>query len=269
MAATPLTTKTFCKQWAPLFGAGMIGIASLGPALRPLINKQRGKLPPQLRELSDAQLVAISSIQPAVLLGIAVAQGVVLAPKLGFRSHIVAAATGHASLAENLTPELPAAVAVGTGCALAVLALDAASRPWMPPELDEWAKEQPRTLGTTASGILYGGITEELLMRWGLLTLLTWAGTRAVGNADSGPSPAVVWSAITLTALIFGAGHLPATAAVAPLTGPLVARALVLNGLFGIGAGWLYWRRSLEAAMAAHATGHVVFALAAQAGLAD
>lgn len=268
MAATPFTTSSFWKQWAPLFGAGMIGIASLGPALRPLINKQRGKLPPQLHELSDAQLVAISSIQPAVLLGIAVAQGVALAPKLGFRSHIVAAATGHASLAENLTPELPVAVAVGTGCALAVLALDAASRPWMPPELALLAKEQPRTLGTTASGILYGGITEELLMRWGLLTLLTWTGTRVVGK-DTSLSPTLVWSAITLTALIFGAGHLPATAAVAPLTGPLVARALVLNGLFGIGAGWLYWRLSLEAAMVAHATGHVVFALAAQAGLAD
>jgi len=64
-----------------------------------------------------------------------------------------------------------------------------------------------------------------------------------------------------MAALIFGAGHLPATAALVPLTPLIVARALVLNGVFGIAAGWLYWRHSLEAAMLSHATGHVVFTI--------
>jgi len=29
-------------------------------------------------------------------------------------------------------------------------------------------------------------------------------------------------------------------------------RAIVLNGLVGVIAGWLYWRRGLESAMVAH-----------------
>ena len=57
--------------------------------------------------------------------------------------------------------------------------------------------------------------------------------------------------AIALAALAFGAGHLPATARLAPLTPPVVLRALALNGVAGGVYGWLSWRRGLEAAMLA------------------
>ena len=256
----------FWKRWAPLFGAGMAGVASLGPGLRPLIEKQRPNLPPALRDLSDARLIALASIQPAVLVAAAAAVGVALAPPLGFHSHLAAAAAGDEALLEAIAPEVPLAAAVGAGCGLLVLALDRALRPAMPPELHAFMEQQPRTIGTTISGLLYGGITEELLMRWGLMTMFVWAGTRVVGNQQGEPDPAVVSAAIALTALLFGAGHLPVAAKVAPLTAPLVARTLVLNGIFGVATGWLYWQRSLEAAMVAHASGHVVFALAALAG---
>ena len=256
---------SFWKRWAPLFGAGMAGVAALGPGLRPLIEKQRPNLPPSLRDMSDARLIVLSSIQPAVLVAAAAAAGVALAPSLGFHSHLVAAAAGDAALPAALAPEVPLAAAVGAGCGLVVLGLDRALRPSMPAELRAFVAQQPRTIGTTVSGLLYGGISEEILMRWGLMTVFVWAGTRAVGDEQSEPRPAVVSAAIALTALLFGAGHLPVAAKVAPLTAPLVARTLVLNGIFGVATGWLYWRRSLEAAMVAHAMGHVVFALAALA----
>ena len=57
---------------------------------------------------------------------------------------------------------------------------------------------------------------------------------------------------MTVTALLFGLGHLPATAVVWPLTPLVVARALLLNGLGGLVFGWLYWRRGLLAAIVAH-----------------
>ncbi len=256
----------FWKRWAPLFGAGMAGVAALGPSLRPLIEKQRPDLPPALRDLSDARLIALSSIQPAVLVAAAAAVGVAVAPPLGFHSHLAAAAAGDEALLEAIAPEVPLAAAVGAGCGLLVLAFDRALRPSMPPELHAFMEQQPRTIGTTVSGLLYGGISEEVLMRWGLMTVLVWAGTPAVGGEHGEPDPAVVSAAIALTALLFGAGHLPVAAQVAPMTAPIVARTLVLNGIFGVATGWLYWRRSLEAAMVAHGTGHVVFALAALAG---
>ena len=68
----------------------------------------------------------------------------------------------------------------------------------------------------------------------------------------------VEWAAIVVTALVFGIGHLPATAAVLPLTPLVVARALLLNGLGGLLFGWLYWRRGLLAAMLAHFSADVV-----------
>jgi membrane protease YdiL (CAAX protease family) len=70
-----------------------------------------------------------------------------------------------------------------------------------------------------------------------------------------------MWTANVLAALLFGALHLPFTATIVAITPALVARALLLNGLAGVIFGWLYWRRSLEAAMVAHATVHVALTL--------
>ena len=59
-------------------------------------------------------------------------------------------------------------------------------------------------------------------------------------------------TSIGLAAGLFGLGHLPATAALLPLTPAVIARALILNGIPGVVFGWLFWRRGLEAAMVAH-----------------
>ena len=67
---------------------------------------------------------------------------------------------------------------------------------------------------------------------------------------------------IIVAAFVFGAGHLPAAATVAPLDAALVTRILLLNGLAGIVYGTLFWQRSLESAMAAHMATHVAFAVA-------
>ncbi|MCK7526806.1 MAG: hypothetical protein MZV64_59015 [Ignavibacteriales bacterium] len=43
-----------------------------------------------------------------------------------------------------------------------------------------------------------------------------------------------------------------------PLTPLVITRAIVLNGLAGIGFGWLYWKRGLEFAMIAHFSADIV-----------
>ena len=67
-----------------------------------------------------------------------------------------------------------------------------------------------------------------------------------------------MWPAIVLSNIAFGAGHLPATRAMVPLTPNVVARALVLNSIVGVPCGYLYWKKGLEAAMIAHGTADVV-----------
>jgi membrane protease YdiL (CAAX protease family) len=73
------------------------------------------------------------------------------------------------------------------------------------------------------------------------------------------------WSAIVIAAVLFGAGHLPATAALTPLTLVVVSRAIVLNGIAGVAFGVLYWRNGLEAAMLAHFGSDVVLHVLAPA----
>jgi membrane protease YdiL (CAAX protease family) len=108
------------------------------------------------------------------------------------------------------------------------------------------------------AGVVYGGVTEELLTRLFLVSLLAW-GLGFVWKAPSGlPAAGAFVVAIVLAALLFGALHLPATAAIAPLSLMLVTRALLLNGIAGVVFGFLFWRYGLEAAMFAHASAHLV-----------
>ena len=82
---------------------------------------------------------------------------------------------------------------------------------------------------------------------------------------DGRPSVPVLWVANIIAALLFGLGHLPITSALAPLTPLIIVRAVVLNGLLGIGFGYLYCTRGLESAMLSHFSAdlllHVVLAI--------
>ena len=98
----------------------------------------------------------------------------------------------------------------------------------------------------------YGGIDEEILLRLGLMSVLALALRAVVRKHDADLSPAIFWIANILAALLFGLGHLPATAALVPLTAAVVLRAIVLNGVAGIVFGVLFRRYGLEWAVVSH-----------------
>jgi len=107
--------------------------------------------------------------------------------------------------------------------------------------------------------VLYGGITEEVLLRWGLMTALVWLWWRLVQGRRGSPRTIDYWLAIVVSALLFGAGHLPAAAMlVGELTGDVVLFVVGANTAFGLVFGYLFWRYGLEAAMIAHVSAHVV-----------
>jgi membrane protease YdiL (CAAX protease family) len=111
----------------------------------------------------------------------------------------------------------------------------------------------------------YGGIGEEILLRLGLMSVLAWLGHFVSKTDDGRPTLVVLWTANILAAVLFGLGHLPATAALFPITPLVVTRAIVLNGFIGIVAGYLYFEHGLEAAMLSHFSAdivlHVILAL--------
>ena len=111
----------------------------------------------------------------------------------------------------------------------------------------------------------YGGIAEEIQLRLLVMSLFAWLGSFISKTSEGKPTSAIFWIANILAAILFGLGHLPATAALIPLTPLVITRAIVLNGLGGIAFGYLYWKRGLESAMIAHFSAdivlHVLFAL--------
>jgi len=96
-------------------------------------------------------------------------------------------------------------------------------------------------------GIFYGGITEEIIMRWGLLSLI------ALGLSKLSHHRFALKLAVVLTAALFAAGHLPALFLVSPEPGSLaLVRTFGVNFFAGLFFGYAYTRASLEAAFSAH-----------------
>ena len=252
------------KSFLALFGLGLLGILSLVPYARRQVEKAIGKAP-ETQKLPAPLLVVLALVQSAVLLALAVFGGLKLAPRLGLRSHVASWAGGGGTeratggLGEESRLALVGALLTPTLIFLG----EALFRPWTGEALARLEEELPRTRSLTLMGVLYGGITEELLMRWGLVSLFARLLQRVRGDGDRETSPAapVMWGAIGIAAVLFGVGHLPAVAALVTLTPALITRTILLNTAGGAIFGFLYWKESLEAAMLAHGGSHVIMSL--------
>lgn len=187
---------------------------------------------------------------PAILLILMALAGAWAAPKLGLRSVLV--------LGSRIGwRELAYWAGAGLAAGLAVAKLDHALAPL-------WAVEgvaslrEGRTAAMVALGVLYGGMVEEVIFRWGLLALV------ALGLMRVLPRRAALWGAAGIAALAFALAHLPAVAmGVEAVTLPLFLRTLLWNAALGLIYGAALLRQGLEAAMLAHAATHLGFALAA------
>src|SRR5699024_8515800 len=101
--------------------------------------------------------------------------------------------------------------------------------------------------------MIYGGITEELMLRLFGMTFIVWVLAVIMRREKETIPPSFYYIAIFLTAILFGIGHLPATMELfGELSAIIVTRAIVLNGLVGVWFGYLYWRKGLEYAIIAH-----------------
>jgi membrane protease YdiL (CAAX protease family) len=262
MTGTGAPPGSFARRFARLYLAGLLGIATLPIALVPLLRLSEAKLP-----MSVPAATALALIQPAVLLAAAVALGCTLAHKLQLKS-LIANAADVASAWRSVRPQLIAALALGAAGGAVVLMLDQLVFKLLMPEwfaraaaleLDPWTG--------LVVGVLYGGIAEELLLRWGLMTLLAWALWKLLRRRHVLPGNAVMLTAVLLAAVLFGLGHLPAAAQIAPLDALSTTRVLLLNFIPGVVSGWLFWRWHLEAAMLAHMGAHLAFFAVRLAGL--
>lgn len=200
----------------------------------------------------------LSIVNTMVLCGLAAAIGLWLGGKVGLGAPMLRDwLSGKPEAPRAFRAGLPLAIALGLVSGALILVVDiVAFQPFMPLPLVAIANfpNPPAWQGVLAS--FYGGINEELLLRLFLMSVLAWIGCKM--TRTSTPGPAVAWTANILAAVLFGLGHLPATAALYPLTAVVLARAIVLNGIGGVAFGWLYWRRGILLTMVAHFSADIV-----------
>lgn len=111
------------------------------------------------------------------------------------------------------------------------------------------------------TSVLYGGIIEELMMRFFFMTLIAFVIWKLFASRYSKENipTAVFVVANIIAALVFAALHLPATVAIfSKLTPVLVLRCFLLNGCFAVIFGELYRRYGIIYAMMSHAIFHIV-----------
>lgn len=229
-----------------LWLAGMLGVVVITATV----------LPRLLREMpfpAPLWVVLLASLaQSAVLVALAVWGGVSLAPAVGLRAPAFEAAATARPLGPALRPQLLPGLITGV---LGGVLLFAVIRGAPAALVEVQSRFNPPLLAR----VLYGGITEELLLRWGLMTALVWLAWRFLQCRQGTPRAAYLWLAIVVSSFLFGAGHLPAAAAlIGELSGSVIAFVVCANAAFGVLFGYLFWRYGLEAAMIAHATAHVV-----------
>jgi hypothetical protein len=201
---------------------------------------------------------ALSLINPTMLMIAALTAGYFLAPKVGLDAPFLRSwAQGRADFAvlqRQFGPSLTGAILVG-GSLLLYGSL-------FVPQLEAAAKPEAAALlefgFPAATRLLYGGIGEEIIMRWGLMSLIAWAGWKLVGKTAS-PSSSIMWIAIAISALLFGVGHLPVAFAIIDSPPALIIAAIIIfNGFAATIFGWLFWKYGLEAAIGAHIGAHII-----------
>jgi hypothetical protein len=216
-------------------------------------------------------LITIQVAENAVMFGIAVLIGLFLANRIGLGAPILEGLFTHQKVIDRVKAFIVPSIVLGVVASIAIIALDVfVFAPALKVELGVLASGLTQSNATPAAwqGFLasfYGGIDEEVLLRLFLLTLLAWLGKFVSHTADGRPTIVVLWIANILAAILFGLGHLPATAMLIPLTPLVIVRAIVLNGLAGLAFGYLYWKHGIESAMLSHFSAdivlHVLFAL--------
>ena len=108
------------------------------------------------------------------------------------------------------------------------------------------------------ASITQGAVIEEVMLRLFWMTLVAFVLHLLFERHREEASTAVLVAANVVAALLFAAGHLPATEMMFGLTPILVIRCFLLNGGFGLAFGWLYRKFGLRYAMIAHGGCHVV-----------
>lgn len=236
------------KLWIALTITGLIGVASLLLSDFPLEN-----LPAAVKEKFPRETLRfLILINPTIFLITAVTIGTILYDKVNFTVPLYRKLLGkNDNTPVDLKGILLQGALLGILAGIAIVAVAYFFNPLLPMEL-KYSNANIRLSLTTK--LLYGGVTEELLCRFGLMTLFAWILFKIFRRLNA----VIYWTAIALAAALFAVGHLPLVfQLVKEMSFPVYAYIILANGLGGLFFGYAYWRKGLEYAFIAHAFAHL------------
>jgi hypothetical protein len=232
---------------------GLIGTASLLTMDFPLPAEIEATL---TDSFTPAQIKLLLLINPAILVIVAVIVGTMLYQKVNLRMPIIENWIGINKEPLNVAKILKSGIIGGIIAGIVVVLVVLLFKPMMVAEYEKLSQSIQLSL---AARFLYGGITEEILLRFGLMTLVVWLSTKIL----KGTKPAAYWIGIVLAAVLFAIGHFPAVYGVIENPGfILLTYVFIGNTVGGLIFGWLYWNKGLESAFVAHVFIHVVLVIA-------
>lgn len=209
--------------------------------------------------ISIGVLSIISSLQITIFSFVLSFIGIKLARKVGFKFNILDAFFSKQRVEINFKSLL---MAVGFGVITAFI-LVGADRFYFQYHIEIMNQTQ---IGFSAigllTGIFYGGVFEEIMLRLFVMSLLVWFMMKLFRRNEQSLPNYFYWIAIVIASLLFAAGHLPATMMLyGDLTIELIVRCFLLNGIGGILFGYLYWKKGFEYAVFAHMFTHIALQL--------
>ena len=115
------------------------------------------------------------------------------------------------------------------------------------------------TLTSWIASILGGGIIEELMMRFFLMSLFAFLIWKIFFRKEQAAPTKALIIANVVAALLFAAGHIPANALIfGELTPLILFRCFLFNGGAGLIFGYLFRKYGIQYAMLSHMLFHVI-----------
>lgn len=191
------------------------------------------------------------AVGPAMLLLAAAVAGAWASVRIGVKSRLIL----HSRLDHR---DILFGIATGILAGIAVALIDQVTLPlWRGDAIQPLSLIENLSARHLTIGVLYGGLTEEIVFRWGIGSIVAALALLIF------PRRLAIPFSIIVAAALFSAAHVPATfAGNETWQIGVIVRTLGWNALLGLLFGALFFRRSLEVAILAHVGFHFGTAIA-------
>jgi hypothetical protein len=189
-------------------------------------------------------IIVLSIFQSVIFAAILAAVGAMLAPRVGFRACLVDISVKEKAFQLVLKRQFLYGAPIGLAGAIVAY--------FIAPGFIAYLNLYPFLTR------LFGSLTEEVMMRWGFMTILIWILWRIFQHGIGSPKEFLIWSGILLSQILFAFGHMP-TLIKLGITNPVWCVFTIF--IVSLPWGWLFWKHGLESAFIAHASFHAFVAL--------